>query len=268
MELNPTHHLLKKVLLLKLAEVQEKNPHYSLRAFARDVGVHAASLSECFSDKRQFSPKMAKKIIEKLSLSSEKKEELIGVLDNNGVPVYTDIERAQLDNDHYFIVSDPIYYSILCLLETKSFKEDHQWMAKRLKTSVEHIEVALERLERVKLLLRTEQGKLIYNGNAHLNTTDDIASASLRLRHIGNLDGARDALVNLPVDQRYFNFETLALSLENIPEAKRIINEARSKLVQLSTNGDKDEVYEFCFNFFPRTTNESQIEKDHTTGLQ
>ncbi len=252
-----THFELKKVLQVKLAEMQLRNPQYSLRAFAKSLNIHAASLSEFFNDKRQFSPKMAKKIVEKLAISPEKKQELMNLLDRDHEGTVT-VERVQLDTDSYYLVADPIYYSLLCLIETKDFQEDLSWMSKRLKRPSEQISLAIERLLRVKLLIRDQNEQLVYNANAQLMTSDDVANASLRLRHSENLEAARDALVNLPVDKRYFNFETLPMGQESMAEAKKIINEARAKLVKLSGESTKDDVYEFCFNFFPRTFDTKQ----------
>lgn len=248
------HYELKKALQFKLAEMQTKNPQYSLRAFAKNLGVHAASLSEFFNDKRQFSPKLQKKILEKLNLSPDKKSALLSVIDQTE-EAPTNVERVQLDTDNYFLVSDPIYYSILCLIETKDYIENYQWIAGRLRSTEDQVKLAIERLLRVQLLVRDEKGELRYNANAHLTTSDDVASASLRLRHADNLDAAKDALLNLPIEKRYFNFETLAISMEKLPEMKKIINDCRSRLIKISSEGEKDEVYEFCFNFFPRTSN-------------
>lgn len=249
--MNTAHYELKRALQLNLAELQAKNPQFSLRAYARNLGIHAASLSEFFNDKRQFSPKLAKRIIEKLNLAPDKKNDLLNMLETKEPT--SNVERVQIDTDNYFLVSDPIYYSILCLIETKNYVENFQWMAGRLGSTEDKIKLAVERLLRIELLKRDKKNKLVYNAHAHLMTTDDITNLSLRLRHAENLEDAKDALLNMPVEKRYFNFETLAISTEKLPEIKKIINECRAKLVSISQVGSKDEVYEFCFNFFPRS---------------
>jgi uncharacterized protein (TIGR02147 family) len=259
MNMTTAHYELKKVLQLKLAEMQTRNPALSLRAFAKNLDIHAASLSEFFNDKRQFSPKMTKKIIDKLGLAPDRKQNLLDLLEGNELP--TNVERVQIDTDNYFLVSDPIYYSLLCLIETKDFVENMNWMSARLKRAEDQTALALDRLLRLGLLKRDAQGKLAYNAEAHLNTSDDIANTSLRLRHADNLEAAKHALLNTPVEKRYFNFETLAIGQDKLAEAKKIINEARAKLVNLSNSSDKDEVYEFCFNFFPRSFDENENTK-------
>jgi uncharacterized protein (TIGR02147 family) len=251
MEITKAQYELKKVLQLKFAELQAKNPQYSLRAFAKSLDIHAASLSEFFADKRQFSPKLQKKIIDKLNIAPDRKQRLMEVVDHHA-DTPADAERIQIDTDSYHMVVDPIYYSILCLLETKNFEEDYAFMARRLKRKSKEIKEAMERLERVGYIKRV--GKKLMVAEAHLMTTDDIANMSLRLRHAENLDSAKNALLNLDVDKRYFRFETLAISTEDMPEFKKAASEFFSKLVLISQKSkNKNEVYEFCFNFFPRT---------------
>lgn len=249
LELTKAHYELKKVMQLRLAEMQAKNPSFSLRAYAKSLGVHAASLSEFFNDKRSFSPKLQKKIIEKLNIAPDKRQYLLNTIDDGDSPV--DVERVQVDTDSYHLVSDPIYYSLLCLIETKDFKEDYKFIARRVKKSVPEVKEAMERLERVGYIKRIRNK--LHVGEAHLMTTDDVANMSLRLRHAENLDNAKEALLNLDVSERYFRFETLAIGVEQMPEFKKAAQEFFNKLVKISNKSQKDEVYEFCFNFFPRT---------------
>ncbi len=247
------HYELKKVMQLRFAEMQAKNPQYSLRAFAKSLDVHAASLSEFFNNKRQFSPKLQKKIIEKLTIAPDKKHRLMTLVSADEVGEIN-MERIQLDTDSYEIVKEPIYYSLLCLIETHDFKENYKWMAKRLKTTEDKVIEALERLERVGYIRRLDDGKIILETDVHIMPTDDVANMSLRLRHSENLDNAKDALLNLPLDERYFRFETLAIDKEQMPEFKKAAAEFFNKMVYLSQQSDKkSEVYEFCFNFFPRS---------------
>lgn len=260
MEMTKAHYELKKVMQLRLAEMQAKNPQFSLRAFAKSLDIHAASLSEFFNDKRQFSPKLQKKIISQLNIAPDKKEHLLGLVEKHS-KTPENVERIQIDTDSYYLVKDSIYYSILCLIETKDFVEDYDWMAKRLKRDVKEVKEAIERLERVGYIKRLHDGKMTV-GEAHLMTTDDIANMSLRLRHAENLDAAKDALLNLSLDKRYFRFETLAIGMDQMPEFKKLAQDFFNGLVAISNKSDKSEVYEFCFNFFPRT--ETVNENKHT----
>lgn len=251
METSKAQYELRKVLFLRLSEMQAKNPLISLRGFAKSLDLQPGALSEFLNEKRQFSPALQKKIIEKLTLAPDRKQNLLNVIENDQeTPV--ELERIQIDTDSYHLVSESIYYSILCLIETKDFVQDINFIAHRLGKTVHEVEVAIQRLERVGYIKRDEDNKMIVS-DVHLMTTDDVASMSLRLRHAENIDAAREALFNLTVDKRYFRFETLAISSEQMPAFKKAAQEFFDKLVTISKQGEKEEVYEFCFNFFPRT---------------
>lgn len=252
MEITKSNYELQKFLKLRLAEMQAKNPLYSMRALAKSMDVPPAALSEFLNGKRQFSPKLQRKILNSLNLSPDIKEKLIKNIEaSSNEPAST--ERIQIDTDSYYIISDPLYYSLLCLIETKDFIKDTYWMSLRLKRPENEISLALERLERIGYIKRNSEGHMIV-ADAHLMTTDDVANMSLRLRHAENLDNAKDALLNLPVSERYFRFETLPIGLEQMPEFKQAAQEFLDKILAISKKGQKDEVYEFCLNFFPRST--------------
>ncbi len=251
METSKAQYELRKVLFLRLSEMQAKNPLVSLRGFAKSLDLQPGALSEFLNEKRHFSPSLQKKIINKLSLAPDKKQTLINIIENDQeTPV--SLDRVQIDTDSYHLVSESIYYSILCLIETKNFVQNTNYIAERLgKTEAQVIE-AIHRLERVGYITRDSEDKMIV-GDVHLMTTDDIASMSLRLRHAENMEAAREALFNLTVDKRYFRFETLAIGQEQMPAFKKAAQEFFDKLVTISKQSEKEEVYEFCFNFFPRT---------------
>ena len=57
----------------KLTEAQEKNPHYSLRAYARDLEIHPASLSLIIKSKRAFPLNSLDRVADALGLSETEK---------------------------------------------------------------------------------------------------------------------------------------------------------------------------------------------------
>ncbi|HEY8269264.1 MAG TPA: hypothetical protein VIG33_00125 [Pseudobdellovibrionaceae bacterium] len=58
-------------------ERKEKNPRYSLRAFARSLGVSSGQLSEILSEKRPLSHKLARRISVALALTMNESQKLI-----------------------------------------------------------------------------------------------------------------------------------------------------------------------------------------------
>lgn len=240
---------LRKVLLLKLEESQAKNPSYSLRAFAKGLDVHASYLSEFFSGKRNLSEKVQKRIIENLNIDEQTKLKLLNSIDRSVVP-----EQALLDKDLYQLVADPIYYSLLCLVETKDFILDYTEISQKLNRTLSEVQVAFELLIRVGYLkFQDKKGKFEIL-TPHLTTSDDITNSSLRVRHNKNLEDAKEALFNVDVMNRYFRFETLAIDSNNFKQFKEVINDFFYKLILVSNlSNKKSDVFEFCFSYFPRT---------------
>ena len=58
-------------------ERKEKNPRYSLRAFARSLGVSSGQLSEILSGKRPLSHKLARRISIALTLTDDESQKLL-----------------------------------------------------------------------------------------------------------------------------------------------------------------------------------------------
>src|SRR5947207_7819225 len=52
---------------------RRKNPAYSLRAYARDLGVQPSKLSEALKGTKGFSPKLAGQIADRLNLTMDER---------------------------------------------------------------------------------------------------------------------------------------------------------------------------------------------------
>lgn len=257
---------LQKTIRERLDELRSRNNQFSLRAFARLLGVSPASLSEFLNGKRNLSAKMLKKLADKLCLSPEDIDALNEkiVREKRGITHKPKSEKKniQLQNDQYFLVADWHYYSILCLAETPEFKEDNLWISQRLKTTVPKVKEAMERLIRLGLLTYTDQGKLIYQ-DVELTTTEDAPNTSLKKRHTENLEAAKESLFLDDVMVRDMSFMTMALDPSRLPEIKRMVRKFQDELAEFIEKGNKKEVYEICMQIFPRTrVNKEQVYED------
>lgn len=253
---------IQKTLRERLDELKLKNSSFSLRAFARLLDISPASLSEFLNGKRVLSDKMIKKIAVKLSLSPSEYSDLNNKINSDKT---TDIksnlvvkDKVQLQNDQYFLVADWHYYSILCLVETVDFVKDYEWIAKRLDTSATKIKECFERLLRLGYLEFDQLGNLHYK-DVELQTSEDIPNTSLKRRHKENFEAATEQLYIDDVAKRDYSFMTLSIDPNQLPEVKRKIRKFQDELESFLDKGSKKEVYEFCFQVFPRT---NKITKD------
>jgi uncharacterized protein (TIGR02147 family) len=240
---------IKTVIQEQLELKRMKNTKFSLRMLATEMQIPVAALSSFLSGKRNFSYKMAKRVFENLALPPDVFIELENI--NHNSKESSDIAKHELHSSLYYLVSEPLYYSYLCLVETVFFKDDDEWAANTLDTSLVQIQKIKSTLLDLKFI-KYEKGKLV-TLPVNLATTDNIPNQSLRARHAQNCEDAKQALYQTDVDKRYFGFETLAFDTEDLPLVQKKINQLFDDLILLSQRGqNKDSVYEFSSFYFPR----------------
>lgn len=247
---------LQDTLRERLELLRLKNSSFSLRAFAKLLDVSPASLSEFLNGKRKLSKKMIQKVAQKLCLPPKE----ISVLnekihrDSKGINHVPQSEKKaiELRNDQYYLVSDWHYYAILCLAETSDFRDDYEWIAKRLKTNISAVKEAMERLMRLGFLYYGPEGKLLCQ-DIEIFTSEDTPKSFLKKRHSENLSAANESLFSDDVLTRDMSFATLAINSKKLPEAKKMIRNFYDELCSFLETGEKEEVYELCIQLFPRT---------------
>ncbi len=241
----------KKILRGEMDRAKGRNPSFSLRAFAKRLGLQPSALSEIMNGKRMVSKKMANKVLERLCVPPNERAALLSGLDRNGK--MSDPETAELiqvNMDHYYMIADWYHFAILSLSETPHFRGEPQWIADHLNITAGEAKQALIRLERLGLLERNKKNQLTWSG-VHFTTTTDIANLSLRKSHYQNLELAKDSLDKDDVEERDFSSMTMAIDPKKIPEAKKRIREFRRSLSAFLENGEKTQVYRICLQLFP-----------------
>lgn len=247
-----------QLLQHRFAEARAKNPSFSLRAFARKIGLSHAMTSRVLAGKRAVSAEVAKKIADSLMLDPQEANELLSLFPNKKkAPTQTDSVDPmylQLTADHFKLMSDWHYFAILSLIKTKDFKNDPTWIAQRLGISVATVDQALERLKRLEILVEDKKG-ILRRTVPRYRTTDDVVNLSLRKAHFTNLELARRSLENDDVKQRDFSSLTLAFRASRISEAKRAIRKFQDEFDAKFEEHERspDEVYRLCINLFPLT---------------
>ncbi|MBO9666843.1 MAG: DUF4423 domain-containing protein, partial [Bdellovibrio sp.] len=159
---------------------KNRNSNYSLRSFARSLGVSPSALSEIMNSDRPITKRMGGKLLDGLSLDPKKHLSLQNLLQTRNVP--GEAKYVMMDMDQYHLITEWQYYAVLSLAEVKGFKGDPDWIAKRLNISVRQAERTLQGLKRLELLVLNEQGKLVASG-VQLTTTAEISNHWIRSRH-------------------------------------------------------------------------------------
>jgi transcriptional regulator with XRE-family HTH domain len=234
----------------ELSDRRGRNAAYSLRAFARDLGVSVTALSDVLAGKRDFSRRNALRIAEKLAFSPEQTKEWLG-----DVGVAAEFFRP-IDEDTFRLIADWYFFAILSLARLKKSRSDETWIAKRLGISVLEARGALQLLTRLGLV-DTSDGKL-RRTTEPLRTSTNVPSAALRKHHKQNLRLAELSIDRDPLEARENCSVTMAIDPSRIAEAKRRMARFKESLSDLLEGGRPSEVYTLSLHLFPATKKENR----------
>lgn len=235
-----------------IAEKIKKNPQFSLRAFARMVDVSPAVLSRILSGKRKLTFNLATRIADALVLGPVERDTLYSFFLGSSSEEKTEEEKVQkeLSIDCFNAMKEWYHYGITQLLYIESFKEDSKWIAKMLSITELEAKMAIERLLRLEILDRDENGKL-YRTATHLSTTTDIASAGIRHFQKQILEKSIESLEKDDVLERDITSITIAINEDRLAEAKLEIKKFRMKMSEFLSTGEKTRVYNLGVHLIP-----------------
>jgi hypothetical protein len=253
-------HKMKEVLSLK----QRQNPHYSLRAYARDLGIHPATLSQVFKGNRPLPLKNAQEVVIKLNLGPKEKTLFLESLYQSKtsldqIKVNFSEERVMIDESHHKVLAEWEHYAVLTLFDLTDFVVNPETIMQGLNLTANRTEVVLANLSSAGLI-RTNEGGQLEKSQTFVRTTEDVSSVAIRESHKETLEMGKTKLDEVEMMLRDFSSTTLAVDLEKLTEAKTIIREFRQKMSALLRDGNKTDVYQLAIQFYP-LTNPSEKEE-------
>lgn len=241
----------KVVWLSKLIQERiEKNPQFSLRAFAKKVDASPAVISRILSGKRTLTKKMANKIAEALCLPPSEKDEVESLFSAEQDYSNQDQIGKELSIECFTAMKDWYHYGITQMINLDSFIEDYKLISRMLSISEIEAKLAVNRLINLGILDRDENGKL-YRTSSHFTTTTDIASSGLRHFQKQILEKAILSLENDPIDERDITSITVAIDESKIKEAKQEIKKFRLKMAEFMSQGERTRIYNLGIHLIP-----------------
>jgi len=238
-----------ELLANHLSYRKKQNPRYSLRSFAKNLGMSPGQLSSLINGKKSLTLKQAAKLIDKLDLDEESSTEMIQGL----VPKWKNdfLQIRTLAEDEMAVVSEWYYFAILSLGKINSNRATGEWIGRKLAIHPKTAEAALQTLIRVNLIKM--EGPSFRQTGLALSTNTDIPSSVIRGYHRQNLKMAEEKLESVPVAERSFNSITFAVNPDKLGEAKKLIEHFLRRLCRTLEDGRTTEVYTFATQLFPLT---------------
>ena len=228
------------------------NPSYSYRSYAKSIGMAPSCLSEILSGKRKLTERMLRSLKANLDENEFSGISALPELVGKKQEIYKASLRRQLPEQDYHIVREPVFYSILCLLETAPKDTSAEYFASKLSLPVDKVREAIDLLLKRKYVQLSNSGRLKLVP-INLVTTRDVTNDEITIRHKQNLKDAAVALDEVPILERDFSFTTMAIDKKKLPEAKEKILAFRREMMEFLEAGVQTDVYELCVQLFPRT---------------
>ncbi|MES2769968.1 MAG: TIGR02147 family protein [Bdellovibrionota bacterium] len=248
--------ILKGVLLKR----QSKNSSYSLRAFAKSLGISHTALSLIFNGKRTINFNLISKIANKLDLNFRQRKLFLAEY-NHGLTGTNNQNLEEsfnlIDEDKFNVIAEWQHYAILSLIETKDFSMDYDWISKRLGISVLLVKTSIERLFRLKLIEKNAKGKWQQAGG-YIRVNNNQSTAARKSFHQQLIKKAYRSLNNDPFEIRNHSAITFAMNPKDIPYAMERLKEFRIQLSEeLENMNPKEEVYNLCLQLYPVSRRQS-----------
>lgn len=251
----------------ELERRKQINAAYSLRAFARDLGISAPRLSQVLSKKQGLSVEAAKEIAQKIKLAPKEMEwfcSSAGALHARNFKLRKDFKErihehkrnakafTEIQLEYFKVISDWYHFAILELTHLKNFQNDARWIAEVLGITTAEAKAAIVRMKGLSLL-KEEDGKLT-DVFTNLSTGNDVPSNSVKNFHLQLMKLAMNAVYEQDLEQREISSNVISINRKDLPLFKERLRKFRKEFNQGTAHAkSKDAVY--CLNqqFFELT---------------
>lgn len=244
-----------------------RNPSYSSRAIARDLGLSPAFFSQIMSGTRILSEARAIDLAEKTAWTTKKKRIFVKLvrlqtLSSEALKRETllEIKRAMADkrtplsakyhdltHDEFKIISEWFHFAIVELADTCVLRDDSVEIAAKLGLTNMAAMQAIERLVRVGLLERADGRLKKSKANYRMSA---VPSTAIREFHKEHLKKAATAIDTQSVECRDFSGTTMAINVKKLARAKVLIRRFQSRLSELLETGETSAVYHFSTQLY------------------
>lgn len=240
---------------------------YSYRAFAMAAGLSSENhLWQVITGRRSLSNGSIRKFAKGLRLKKHEAEFFENLVLFNQARTHEEknhyyrrmasskryIEARHLERDQYEYFSKWYYAAVRELVLLPDFQEDARWIAAKLspRITVKEAEASLELLQRLGLLGRDAEGRLVQT-QQNLTSGYEVNSIAVVNYHRQMLEKAGESLERVRAPLRDVSALTVAVSQEKIAEVKRRLHEFKRELHAFMTEGeDADVVYQLNLQLF------------------
>lgn len=233
---------LQTFLINELKSRKKKNSSYSLRSFAKALGIHSSTLTRILHGKRLITPRLADRILSRLDIDPSLKSTILLGL-HETPKKQRDFEQffKPLSKDEIETLNSWYHFGILSSFEIKGSQPTVQWISKYFNLPEAEVRKALECLERLQLVSKASKTHWKLSGVA---TSSRKVSSEVRLKiHAEYIEKAKQALAHERTEDDFSGI-TMAVNIKKLPEAVRRIMEFRRNLAEFLCTSESTELHE------------------------
>jgi uncharacterized protein (TIGR02147 family) len=244
---------------------KSRNQAYSMRAFARDIGISPSRLSEVMSGKERISEKSGIIVADNLKLKAKTKEYWLNLVlaEIGGTELVRKTAQARLEdlrkvqsykfiqNEQLEMISGWQHGALLEMLDLDDVPHDASEFAKRLDITTSQCEDSLRRLENLKFI-KKDKDRWVTTFDLAVSMAD-VPSMAVRKFHRQIMDKGITSIMEDDVADRELNSVVLAVAKSRMPEFKNAIRKFFGEFITQRGDDPKDELYALSVQFFPVT---------------
>lgn len=226
-----------------------RNPAYSLRSFAKAIGVSPSFLSKILNGQRRITDEVFHKIATNLNLEPF---ELEAFKSDENASSTSDMKFRDLQLEYFKIISDWYHYALIELTNLDGFKSSPEWIASKLGITVNQAKAAIDRLLNLELL-EMKDGKLRPTSGGNTTTKNDFTDLAFKKMQDDLLKKAISSLWNEDLNKRDHTSISMAINPDDIPEVKKRLTKMRREICKYLERPQKKkptQVYNLSLSFF------------------
>jgi uncharacterized protein (TIGR02147 family) len=239
----------------ELGRRKQRRPHYSMRAFARDLDISPAFLSEFLAGRHGLSRERTLWIARKLQLSQTQGEHFWDLIESKfgrseeakKTARIRALQRVkdnknQLNLKHFQLIADWYNFALLEILTLPDSAHTTRELAETLKVPEPAIQESIARLVELDLIeIQSNGEKWIAKPKSEVTSTEkDGANRAVQIAHQQTLLMHADAIDHKAFHERESLSITLSLAQSDWPELKEELSEAVVKVLsKYSCNENK-----------------------------
>lgn len=259
-------HFLKSIL----KEKAEINSSYSLRAFAKKLGLSPGALSLILNRKKKLSVERAYEVAKALDLNTEETEYFMTLIQLEGaksealkiqylekvkslnpkINQSTNLKQAILSLEHFKLISHWYGLAILELISTPKGEWNLKTITKKMGLSKIDVELILERLLKLELIEEKKDGSY-KRAVETVMVTSHVQSDALRKYYVSVHGESLKSIHEQTPNEKVIGAQVFAFDTAQLEEVRKLTDNYLNSLNDLAATGkNKTEIYQAITNVF------------------